>query len=64
MKDLHIHTKYSDGEDDEYEIIKKVKEAGIEEFSICDHDTIEGSKKVYDLVVNDKNIIVKSFQLI
>jgi len=56
MKDLHIHTKYSDGEFDEYEIIEKVKEAGINEFSICDHDTIEGSKKVYDILSNDDKV--------
>ena len=60
MKDLHIHTKYSDGEYDEYEIVDKIKEAGITEFSICDHDTIEGSKKVYNLIENDKAIIYQS----
>lgn len=47
MTDLHIHTKYSDGEYNEKEIIEKVKKAGIKEFAICDHDTIEGSFKVY-----------------
>lgn len=50
MKDLHIHTKYSDGEYDEKEILQRIKDAGIEEFSICDHDTIEGSKKMYELL--------------
>lgn len=53
MKDLHIHTKYSDGEYDEYEILEKIKEAGINEFSICDHDTIEGAIKVSELVDED-----------
>lgn len=47
MIDLHIHTIYSDGEYDETKIIEKIKKAGIKEFAICDHDTIEGSKKVY-----------------
>lgn len=55
MKDLHIHTKYSDGEDSEYEIIEKVKQAQISEFAICDHDTLEGSKKVYDLLKENKD---------
>ena len=49
FNDLHIHTKYSDGELDEYEIIKEVINSNIKEFSICDHDTIEGSKKVFDV---------------
>ena len=47
MIDLHIHTKYSDGEYDE-KIIQKVKDAGIDEFAIFDHDTIESSKRVFD----------------
>ena len=47
MIDLHIHTKYSDGEYDE-KIIQKVKDSGIDEFAIFDHDTIEGSKRVFD----------------
>lgn len=50
MKDLHIHTKYSDGEYSEEEILDKILKAGIKEFSICDHDTIEGSKKIYELI--------------
>ncbi len=44
MKDFHIHTKYSDGEYDENEIIDKILQKGITEFAICDHDTIEGIK--------------------
>lgn len=60
MKDLHIHTKYSDGEFDEREILEKIKEEGISEFAICDHDTIEGSEKVSRLVKNDKDLIFHS----
>ena len=50
MKDLHIHTKYSDGEYNEHQILEKIKEANISEFSICDHDTIEGCQKVYNIL--------------
>ncbi|RAX55331.1 hypothetical protein CCY99_01130 [Helicobacter sp. 16-1353] len=50
MKDLHIHTKYSDGEFDENEILEKIISAGITEFAICDHDTIEGSMKVCEKI--------------
>lgn len=57
MKDLHIHTKYSDGEFDEFQIIEAIREAGIDEFAICDHDTIEGSLKVSELLKNSKEII-------
>lgn len=50
MKDLHIHTKYSDGEYDENEILKKINDAGILEFAICDHDTLEGSKRISEIL--------------
>lgn len=50
MKDLHIHTKYSDGEYDEYKILEEIEKAGIKEFAISDHDTIDGSKKVAELL--------------
>lgn len=58
MKDLHIHTKYSDGEYDEYEIIEMIKKTDITEFSICDHNTIEGSQKVYDLLKKQNSKLI------
>lgn len=39
--DLHIHSKFSDGEYTLEEIIKKLKENQIEIFSITDHDNVE-----------------------
>jgi len=60
MRDLHIHTIYSDGEDNEYEIIEKVKNAGIKEFAICDHNTFIGSKKVHDILKDNQDIIFHS----
>lgn len=56
MIDLHIHTIYSDGEYNEYEILEKIKQTNISEFAICDHDTIEGCIKVNELV-KDTNLI-------
>lgn len=58
INDLHIHTKYSDGELDEYEIIKEVINSNIKEFSICDHDTIEGSKKVHEVLSSENYDLV------
>lgn len=60
MIDLHIHTKYSDGEYDEFEILNKIKEANIREFSICDHDTLEGSEKVFELVKSSNELVFHS----
>lgn len=55
--DLHIHTKYSDGEYDEYEIVEKIKQFNIDEFAICDHDTIEGVKRVSEVLKNDSSLV-------
>jgi len=58
MKDLHIHTKYSDGEFDEFEIIEEVIKSDVTEFAIADHDTIEGSKRVFELLKeNNRGLI-------
>lgn len=58
MKDLHIHTKYSDGEYDEFEILKKIENAGVTEFAICDHDTLEGSKRVFNVLKNQNSNLI------
>ena len=39
--DLHMHSKFSDGTDTPEEILDWVKEAGIEFFSITDHDSVK-----------------------
>lgn len=40
--DLHLHTTVSDGSDTPVELISKVKKAGIELFSVTDHDAVKG----------------------
>ena len=42
--DLHIHSKFSDGDYSVEEIIDKLKFYGIEIFSITDHDNIQSIK--------------------
>lgn len=39
--DLHIHSKFSDGEYSIEEIVKKIRENGIKTFSITDHDNAD-----------------------
>jgi len=41
--DLHMHTTVSDGTDTPEEIVERVKAAGIDLFSITDHDDIQGA---------------------
>lgn len=58
MKDLHIHTKYSDGELNEYQVIDEVLKSGVVEFAIADHDTIEGNKRVFELIEKDNHGLI------
>ena len=44
--DLHMHTSASDGTDSPSEILQRVHEAGIDLFSVTDHDTIHGCQAV------------------
>lgn len=44
--DLHMHTTVSDGTDTPEEIISRVKEAGIDLFSVTDHDAVKGGSLV------------------
>ncbi|MCL2522652.1 MAG: PHP domain-containing protein [Erysipelotrichales bacterium] len=46
MVDLHLHTNFSDGEDNCLILIDKLKAMHITAFSITDHDTIEGNKEI------------------
>lgn len=48
--DLHMHTTVSDGTDSPEEIIQRVKAAGIDMFSITDHDAIKGCIVVRSLL--------------
>ena len=54
-KDMHIHTNFSDGEYSPKDLLKKINEAGITEFAICDHDNIDGAIIMQQLV-KDKGI--------
>lgn len=55
--DLHIHSKYSDGSDSIPELLENIKAAGLEVFSLTDHDTIGGYFEIKDLVLNDLKYI-------
>lgn len=52
MIDLHMHTKYSDGTDDEIEILKKAQEKNLEYISITDHNTCEVYDKLKNIDIN------------
>ena len=52
--DLHLHTVISDGTDTPEELLANLEEAGIEFFSVTDHDSIKGSIVMPPLAVGRK----------
>jgi len=40
--DLHSHSSVSDGLDSPAELVRKMKDAGIEALGLTDHDTLQG----------------------
>lgn len=45
---LHIHTTFSDGQADAFDIIKQAKEKGYKKIAICDHNTLDVHKVIQD----------------
>lgn len=45
---LHIHTTFSDGKADAFDIICQAKEKGYKKIAICDHNTFEAHKQIQD----------------
>ena len=45
--DLHMHSTVSDGTDEPQELLDRVREAGIELFSLTDHDAIKGCVQIH-----------------
>ena len=48
---LHLHTKFSDGEADPTDLVKQAKEKGYKKIAICDHNTIEAHKIIKDKIL-------------
>lgn len=57
-----MHTTVSDGTDTPEEIIGKVKEAGIEMFSVTDHDAIKFSEQVMSVISHDDPVFVSGIE--
>ena len=48
--DLHMHTTVSDGTDSPEQIIARVREAGIDLFSVTDHDAVKAGRMIPPLL--------------
>ena len=51
--DLHMHSTVSDGTDTPTELLKRVKKAGIEVFSVTDHDDIAAFEELRPILNRD-----------
>lgn len=51
--DFHMHSGFSDGTDTVEALLAKVKKAGIDAFSLTDHDSFAGCGKLAALLPND-----------
>ena len=51
--DLHMHSTVSDGTDTPEEILKNVKAAGLDLFSLTDHDATKGGKIIRSILTED-----------
>ena len=56
--DLHMHSTVSDGTDTPEEILTHVKDAGIEMFSLTDHDAIKGCVHLKDILKEDDPLFI------
>lgn len=61
--DLHMHTAVSDGTDSAAGIIGVVKEAGIEIFSVTDHDAVKGCLQIRELLSDNDPFFVNGVEL-
>lgn len=50
--DLHMHSRVSDGTDTPSEIVDRVREKGIEFFSLTDHDAVKGCVQIMQNLKN------------
>lgn len=60
--DLHLHTTISDGTDSPSELLEKVKETGIEMFSVTDHDAIKAGKIMQELLKKGDPLFVNGVE--
>lgn len=56
--DLHMHSTASDGTDTPEQLLEKVRKAGIQTFSLTDHDSIDGCTVLETIVPDDISFIL------
>ncbi len=60
--DLHMHTTVSDGTDRPEEIVRNVRAAGIEVFSVSDHDSIDCASVIPTLLLDEDPVFISGVE--
>lgn len=60
--DLHMHSTVSDGTDTPSELLKRVREKGIELFALTDHDAIKGYRMICDVRTEDDPTVLSGVE--
>ena len=60
--DLHIHSTISDGTDTPEEILPRVREAGLDAFSVTDHDSILAASIIAPLLRKDDPLFISGVE--
>ncbi len=60
--DLHMHTVVSDGTDTPSEILSKVRSAGIDLFSVTDHDAIRACGMIREIITEDDPLFISGIE--
>lgn len=51
LVNLHIHTTFSDGQADAFDILRQAKEKGLKKIAICDHNTMDAHQVIQDEIL-------------
>ena len=60
--DLHLHTLISDGTDSPSEILANVRNAGIELFSVTDHDAVKAAEIIKNILQEDDPLFISGVE--
>lgn len=60
--DLHMHSTVSDGTNTPSEILNIVRSAGIDCFSLTDHDAIKGCKAIHEILSDDDPLFISGVE--
>ncbi len=61
--DFHIHSDFSDGSDSVEEIVNNVRRAGLDAFSLTDHDAVDGCREIKKFLRDDDAFFINGVEV-